>query len=191
MARLDSYVALLTAWNRRINLVSATTIPDVWRRHIADSAQILALAPPEARSWVDLGSGGGLPGLVIAALAAEQRPDLAVRLVESDARKSAFLAEAGRKMGLTVAIETTRIEALSPMPHDVVSARALAPLDRLCTMALPFSGPGTVFLLPKGARFETELTEAARHWHIHAEQIASRTDPDAVILRIKELKPLK
>ena len=187
--RLEAYVTLLKTWNQRINLVAQASLNDVWMRHIADSAQLLDLAPAAARSWVDLGSGAGLPGLVIAALAAEKRPSLAVRLVESDTRKAAFLGAAARAMGLDVAIEAERIEALPATPHDIVSARALAPLDRLCGLSRHFGGPGTVFLFPKGARLESELTDARPNWHIQAEQITSRTDPTATILKVLELEP--
>ena len=188
-ARLEAYIALLTRWNARINLVAPATIEAAWTRHVADSAQLFELAPARASSWIDLGSGAGLPGLVVAALAAERAPDLHVTLVESDTRKAAFLATAAREMDLDVTVGPHRIEALTPRPYDVVSARALAPLDRLCGLAHRFSGPGTVFLFPKGARLDSELTAAIAGWHIHAERIASRTDPEATVLRILELEP--
>jgi 16S rRNA (guanine527-N7)-methyltransferase len=187
--RLDAYVALLTHWNRRINLVSPATVKTVWTRHIADSIQLFDLAPLAASSWLDLGAGAGLPGLPIAALAAEKVPGLHVTLVESDSRKAAFLAAAARAMQLDVTIEPHRIEVLAPRPYDIVSARALAPLGRLCALAHRFSGPGTVFLFPKGARLDSELTAAATSWHIRAERIVSRTDPEATVLRILELEP--
>ncbi len=187
--RLEAYIALLTRWNARINLVSPATIKTVWTRHIADSAQLFDLAPESASSWLDLGSGAGLPGLPVAALAAEKAPDLHVTLVESDTRKAAFLATAAREMDLDVTVEPHRIEALTPRRYDVVSARALAPLGRLCGLAHRFSGRGTVFLFPKGARVDSELTAATAGWHIRAERIASRTDPEATVLRIVELEP--
>ena len=187
--RLETYIAVLTRWNARINLVAPATIDAVWTRHITDSAQLFCLAPESASSWLDLGSGAGLPGLPVAALAAEKAPDLHVTLVESDTRKATFLATAAREMNLDVTVEQRRIEALTPRPYDVVSARALAPLDRLCAQAHRFSGPGTVFLFPKGARLDSELTAATAGWHIRAERIASRTDPKAAVLRILELEP--
>lgn len=187
--RLEAYIALLTRWNARINLVAPATIKTAWTRHVADSAQLLDLAPESASSWLDLGSGAGLPGLPVAALAAEKAPDLHVTLVESDTRKAAFLATAAREMDLDVTVEPHRIEALTPRPYDVVSARALAPLGRLCALAHRFSGRGTVFLFPKGARVDSELTAATAGWHIRAERIASRTDPEATVLRIVELEP--
>ncbi len=187
--RLEAYIALLTRWNARINLVAPATIKTAWTRHVADSAQLFDLAPESASSWLDLGSGAGLPGLPVAALAAEKAPDLHVTLVESDTRKAAFLATAAREMSLDVTVEPSRIEALTPRPYDVVSARALAPLGRLCALAHRFSGRGTVFLFPKGARVDSELTAATAGWHIRAERIASRTDPEATVLRIMELEP--
>jgi 16S rRNA (guanine527-N7)-methyltransferase len=196
-ARIEAHISLLTRWNARINLVSKATIDTVWTRHVADSLQLFDLAPRSASTWIDLGAGAGFPGLVVAALAAEKQPGLHVTLVESDARKAAFMASAARAMGLDVSIEQRRIEALPARPHDVVSARALAPLDRLCSLAHRFSardtgrqaGPGTVFLFPKGARLDSELTAATAHWHIRAERIVSRTDPAATVLRILELEP--
>ena len=187
--RLEAYIALLTRWNARINLVAPATIEAVWTRHVADSAQLFDLAPASASSWIDLGSGAGFPGLVVAALAADKQPGRHVTLVESDTRKAAFLAAAARQMGLDVTVEPRRIEALVPRPFDIVSARALAPLARLCALAYPFSAKGTVFLFPKGRGVNSELTAATAHWHIHAEQIASRTSPEANVLRILELEP--
>ena len=187
--RLEAYIALLTRWNARINLVAPATIKSAWTRHVADSAQLFDLAPESASSWLDLGSGAGLPGLPVAALAAEKAPGLHVTLVESDTRKAAFLATAAREMDLDVTVEPHRIEALTPRPYDVVSARALAPLGRLCALAHRFSGRGTIFLFPKGARVDSEVTAATAGWHIRAERIASRTDPEATVLRIVELEP--
>lgn len=187
--RLEAYIAILTRWNARINLVAQTTLESAWTRHIADSAQLFALAQAGATRWIDLGSGAGLPGLPIAALAAELAPDLRVTLVEGDKRKAAFLATAAREMGLDVSIKPHRIESLTPQAYDVVSARAVAPLARLCGLAHRFSGPGTIYLFPKGAGLDSELTAAAAGWHIRAERIVSRTNPAATVLRILELVP--
>lgn len=189
LARLETLIALLGKWTRRINLVARDSLADPWTRHVADSAQLLPLAPATARTWIDLGSGAGFPGLVIAAIAAERRPGLSVTLVESDQRKSAFLATAAREMGLAPRILSSRAEALPAEPHDVVSARALAPLPRLLALARPFTGPGTVLLLPKGTRADEELTAAAADWHIDHDWVPSVTHPDARILRISEVQP--
>lgn len=186
--RLKTYEILLCKWTRHINLVSATTLPDVWHRHFADSAQLLRLAPEAARSWIDLGSGGGFPGLVVAIMATDQRAGLAVTLVEADARKAAFLQTAARETGTACRILAQRIEDLPAVPHDVVSARALAPLPALLDLAAPLLAPGGIALLPKGARHEYELTAARRDWHIRARAEPSQTDPAASILCIEELQ---
>src|ERR1700761_7198410 len=135
LARLKAYADILADWNARHNLVAKSTLPDLWQRHMWDSAQLAALTPPEARTLADLGSGAGFPGLVLAAM----RPELQVTLVESDARKGAFLGEAGRRMGLKnqPKIVISRIEAAPPTGADVVTARALAPLGQLLVWAAP------------------------------------------------------
>ncbi len=166
--------------------MSKATLETAWDRHVVDSAQLLRLAPEEAKDWVDLGSGGGFPGLVVAALAAEKSPRMRVTLVESDARKCAFLTTAAREMGVKVTVENARIEALAPMRRDVVSARALAPLLRLLEFASSQAGEGTVCLFLKGAGAASELTEAARHWHIRHRTHPSVTDPNAVVLELQE-----
>jgi 16S rRNA (guanine527-N7)-methyltransferase len=187
--RLEIFAACLTRWNARINLMSPKSLPHLWQRHIADSAQLWALAPPNPAHWADLGSGAGLPGLVIAALAAEATPDCNVTLVESDTRKAAFLATAAREMGLSVTIHAKRIDAIPRCVCSVISARALAPLPALLAHADRLALPGVVLLLPKGARVDSELTDAAASWHIEHEKIPSQTDPEGVILRIWEFKP--
>ena len=187
--RLALYLILLERWNARINLVASGSLEDAWARHLADSAQLFDLAPDTARSWIDLGSGAGLPGLPVAALAAEKAPEMRLTLVEADRRKAAFLATAAREMGLRVTVAAERAEAMPAAPHDVVSARALAPLERLCALAQRFKGEGTVFLFPKGERLDSELTAATARWHIRAERVASRTRAGAAILRILELEP--
>ncbi len=187
LERLDAYVACLEKWSRRINLVSPTSLRDVWTRHIADSAQLFPLAPPGARTWLDLGSGAGFPGLVIAAIAAD-RGAPTVTLVDSDTRKAAFLAAAARAMAVSVEIRTERVEALTLRAPEVLSARAFAPLPTLLSHAARLSGPQTVCLLPKGARADSELTEAARRWHYHVTKIASRTDGQATILKITRIE---
>ncbi len=187
--RLALLLELLERWNARINLVAPGSLRDAWTRHVADSAQLIDLAPASARRWIDLGAGGGFPGLPVAAIAAEKAPGLSLTLVESDRRKAAFLATAAREMGLTVSVEARRVEHVPAEPYDVVSARALAPLPRLCALGYRFRGPGTIFLFPKGERLDSELTAATAHWHIDAERVASRTHPGASILKILELEP--
>ena len=185
--RLDAFVALLARWSARINLVAPSTLPEVWTRHVEDAAQLLPLAPPAAQRWIDLGSGAGLPGLVVAACAAERRPGIEMTLVESDGRKAAFLRAAAAEMGLDVAVEARRIEALAPRTVDVVSARALSRLPRLLAQAEPFLAPATVALFPKGATWRDELTAARAHWNMRVDAPPSATHPDAVVLRLSEI----
>lgn len=186
--RLTAYEALLRKWNVAINLVSPQTLSQVWTRHFLDSAQIFALGPDTARTWADLGSGGGFPGLVIAVLAAEKRPDLAVTLVESDRRKSAFLITAARELGLSVAVKSERIEALAPLQADILSARALAPLTDLLGFAERHLAPGGICLFPKGARWREELAPARERWSFQLDPHPSETESEAVILQIDGVK---
>ena len=198
LARLSIYAALLEKWQKAINLVAPKTLPELWERHFLDSAQLFALAPPGTRRWLDLGSGGGFPGLVIAAMGLEPERNLNVHLVESDQRKCAFLREAARAMGAPVLVHTQRIEAVEPAalhaamggPPGVISARALAALEELLPLAHRLAGPETVYLLPKGRQAGDELTGARRYWTIaQLEQLPSQTDPAANILRIRGLQP--
>ena len=185
--QLNVYVSLLRLWQPRINLVANATLAEVWQRHIADSAQIVALAPPAPRNWLDLGSGGGFPGLVVAIMlrAAGTR----VTLVESDRRKCAFLAEVARQTGITVEIQTARIEQTATQGMlgavDVVSARALAPLVRLISLSLPFFGGETIGIFPKGRGAESEIAEARATWAFDAETIPSLTDEAARIVLVR------
>lgn len=183
--RLDLLVALLRQWNDRINLVAPSTLTDVWRRHVLDSAQLWPHRPQHARRWADMGSGAGFPGLVIAAIAADAQPDLRVTLIESDARKCVFLAEASRAMGIGPEILSRRIVSLENPVYDVVSARALAPLKRLIPMAKRLIAPAGVHLYLKGAAAEDELTEAALAGH-SVQTVPSLTDPSGVVVRLTE-----
>lgn len=185
-ARLAVLASLLEKWNPRINLVSRNTLNSLWERHILDSAQVFRLAPEGARSWADLGSGGGFPGLVVAAMAADEQPDMHVTLIESDARKCVFLSTAAREMEVHVTVLTARIEKVEAGPFDVISARALAALPKLLELSAHLGHERTVRLFPKGAGAASELTEAERAWHIRCRSHASLTDRDAVILEILE-----
>jgi 16S rRNA (guanine527-N7)-methyltransferase len=179
LARLEAYAALLTRWSQRINLVGRETLADLWRRHFLDSAQLWPLVPDGARSLVDLGSGAGFPGLVLAILGMD-----GVELIEADSRKAAFLREAARIAEAPVMIRPCRIAAVPPHPVNVVTARALAPLDRLIGLACPFLGPDTVCLFPKGERAEQELTLARKSWTMTASLHHSMADPRGVVLRL-------
>jgi 16S rRNA (guanine527-N7)-methyltransferase len=188
--RLDRFVALLLDWQRRINLIAPSTEVKVWTRHVADSLQLLTLAP-EARRWVDLGSGGGFPGLVIAcALADAERAE--VHLVESNAKKAAFLREAARVTGAPAVIHAARIEDFvdnAPVGIEVVTARALAPLVDLLATAYPLLQRGVLGVFPKGQAAASELTVAGKRWKIRASLEVSRTDPQARIVIVRGLEP--
>jgi 16S rRNA (guanine527-N7)-methyltransferase len=184
MARLEAFVALLGLWQRRIHLVAPAELASLWPRHVLDSAQLLPLLPEGCRSLVDLGSGGGFPGLVLAILGVPE-----VHLVEADLRKAAFLREAARITGSSgVHVHACRIEALAPFPVDAVTARALAPLPRLLTLAAPWLALGATGIFPKGRGVAAELTEAARSWTMTVERLPSATAADGCILRIREAR---
>lgn len=187
MDRLDGFVSLLTRWNSKINLVAPATIPNMWQRHIEDSAQVFALAPKNAHQWVDLGSGGGLPGVVCAILAAEHIPDCHFTLIESDKRKSAFLMVVARELALKIEVLPVRAEDVPPKKADVVSARALAPLPQLLAWVDRHLADGGIALLPKGKTWEEELATARADWMFHVVSHISQTDPAARLLAIKEL----
>lgn len=190
LARLDRFVAVLLAWQRRINLIAASTESQLWTRHVADSLQLLALAP-QARIWVDLGSGGGFPGLVIACALAETA-GARVHLVDSSAKKAAFLRAAVRATGASATVHAARIDDFvrsAPEPIEVVTARALAPLPELLAMAYPLLKKGARGLFPKGQDVAGELTESAKCWKIRAGLALSRTDPDARIVVVRGLEP--
>lgn len=173
---LEAHVTLLKSWNRRINLVGATTLGDPWRRHVLDSAQLVPHIPPRARI-VDIGSGAGFPGLVLAAMGAGE-----VHLVESDQKKAAFLSEALRITGIAATLHATRLERLQPFAADIVTARAVAPLPELLELAAPFLGPHTRCLFLKGRGAGDELTLAAKHWKMETRLVPSLSDPGGMVV---------
>jgi len=181
--RLRAYADLLTTWQRRINLVGARTLEDLWRRHMLDSAQLFPLLPAGTQSLLDLGSGAGFPGLVLAILGVPN-----VHLVESDARKCAFLQEAARLTGTSVAIHRRRIEAIEPFPVDVITARACAPLSKLLGFVEPFLSPSTICVFPKGRKADEELTDSQKNWMIETTRIPSLSDPGARILILEDIR---
>lgn len=184
---LQGFVALLAKWNPVVNLVAPASLPDAWVRHIQDSAQLLPLAG-DRRIWADLGTGGGLPGMVVAIISRETCPDRQVTLVESDQRKAAFLLEAARLYAPGTRVLAERIEQAAPLNADVVSARALAPLDRLIPLVARHMAPGGMALLPKGRGVEAELASARRAWDFAVESLPSRTDPQGAILKLTECR---
>lgn len=187
MERLNHYVALLKTWNAKINLVSPNTLSEVWTRHILDSAQLYSTAKLESGIWVDIGSGGGFPGLVIAILADDSATGQETVLIESDQRKCTFLRTVAREVDVPVRVIAERIEAVEPLFADVVSARALAPLETLIGYVNRHIAPNGKALLPKGARWKQEVESARKTWNFEIETHRSLTSPDAVILEIGEI----
>jgi 16S rRNA (guanine527-N7)-methyltransferase len=187
----STYEALLRQWQKTINLVAPSTLDTIWSRHFADSAQLLALAPPDARRWLDLGSGAGFPALVLAIMLAD-RPDAKVTLVESDTRKAAFLGEVARRTGAPVEIRPERIEKVATQsklgPVDVITARALAPLPRLLELAAPAFSDHTVGLFLKGREAETEVDAARERWTFAGELQPSVTDVSGRIVVVRALE---
>lgn len=186
--RLKLFAGLLEDWSMRHNLVSAASLRDVWRRHIWDSAQLLDLVPAEAISSVDLGSGAGFPGLILALLLRNRLGFRAV-LYEATRKKCDFLAAAAGRLGIAVEIRNARIEMAPLEAFDLVTARACAPLPQLLLYAQPFQGAGTVNLFLKGQSVGSELTEAHKIWNMHVQERPSRSDPSGIILVIEQLQP--
>jgi 16S rRNA (guanine527-N7)-methyltransferase len=186
--RLDMFVEALLLWQQRMNLVASSTLPHIWTRHIADSLQLVALAP-EARAWVDLGAGGGFPGIPIAC-ALVDKSGTTVHLIESNGKKASFLREAVRVTGVAAQVHQQRAEKFGESFQEtvhVVTARALAPLKTLCEQAFPLIARGAVGIFPKGQDVEAELTEAAKYWSIEAEKVPSKTSPEGCIVVIRGL----
>jgi 16S rRNA (guanine527-N7)-methyltransferase len=187
--RLDVIVAQLRKWQPRINLVAPSTMSDLEGRHVRDSLQLLPLAP-HAQTWVDLGSGGGFPGLVVAAVLAE-RPSASVTLIESNAKKCAFLRETARIAELPVRVVCERIERAIPDlpgPVDVVSARALKPPSGLLEFGAPLIQAGAVGLFPKGQDVDDEIATALRTWNFAHDLIQSSTEAHARIVRVTSVE---
>lgn len=188
-ARLDRYVDLLVEWQAKTNLIAPSTLPTLWTRHVADSLQLLALAPA-ARTWVDLGSGGGFPGVVLACAMAEHE-GAAVHLVERNAKKAAFLREALRVTNAAGAIHLADIgdyvDSFSA-PVDCITARALAPLHMLLDYVEPLMKRGAKALFLKGQDVESELTEATKYWNINPHLHPSRTGGQGWIVELETIE---
>lgn len=178
--KLNRYETLLRKWQGAINLVAPSTLPELRRRHFQDSLQLVPLIPPGAKTLVDLGSGAGFPGLVLALATG-----LETHLIESDQRKAEFLRAVSRETGASVTVHAKRIEQVPPFPADVVTARALAALPVLLGYAARFAGPRTVALFPKGRAAEAELTSLPPSPKMTIDLHPSRTDSDAVLIRIE------
>lgn len=203
LSRLSTYVDLLAEWNQRLNLVAESTLPDVWRRHIWDSAQLAPLIATGAKTIVDLGSGAGFPGLVLAILLGDRdsgigdrafpnhdpRTPITVHLIESTQKKCRFLEAVIAATGAQAQVHCARAEEVNGLKADVVTARAVAPLDRLLPLAYPFFKPATVGLFLKGRSLNDELTGATKSWRLDATPIPSRSDPSGFVLRVTGLTP--
>lgn len=187
--RLDRYVEVLLRWQSKINLVSPSTLGELWTRHVADSLQLIPLAP-QARIWADLGSGGGFPGLPIA-LAGER--ETKVHLIESNGKKAAFLREAVRVTGARAVVHQERAEKFGESCVEsvhVVTARAVAPLKTLCDQAFPLLRGGAIAIFPKGQDVDVELTHAAKYWRLDASKVPSKTSSAGSIVVIRSLEPI-
>lgn len=187
LARLKLYASMLQDWNERHNLVSQGSLADLWRRHFLDSAQLVALIPRTATSLVDLGSGAGFPGMVLAEMLRD-RQGFRVALYESTGKKADFLRAVADRLSLpSVVVRQARLEDAAPESFDLITARACAPLERLLPYAQRFWGPDTIALLLKGQNVEGELTEARKSWRMELERHPSMSDASGVILEIREL----
>lgn len=186
--RLKEYEKLLFKWNAKINLVSKSTLDNFWNRHVLDSAQFLSSVGEKAGKWVDLGSGGGLPGLVVAILSDEIEPVNKLFLVEADVRKAVFLKTVCRELGLKVEVYNNRIEELPPMSANIVSARALAPLKTLCLYAKNYLEKDGVAVFAKGENWKAELVEAQKKWIFSYEAVKSTLHEGSVVLVLRGIK---
>jgi 16S rRNA (guanine527-N7)-methyltransferase len=190
LGRLDDYVSLLLKWQKAINLVAPSTLGSMWTRHIVDCAQIADLGVGH-RSWADLGSGAGFPGLVIAIVAAERNPSTEVHLIESDQRKASFLSEAVRVTAAPAIVHPLRIEDVVPRlvgRVTAVAARALAPLTRLLELAEPLLTTGADGFFPKGQALESELEQAAARFEFDKRLVPSITDRTGRIVIVSKLR---
>lgn len=185
---LNQFADEIRKWNSRINLVSSSTVDEIWHRHIHDSAQLFEYLRPTDKIWADLGSGAGFPGMVIAILAKNLKPDLKVSLIEKDQRKSEFLKHVARLTDTPINVRNERIENIDPLRADVISARALAPVSKLLTLAVPHLNPEGICVFLKGRNLDSELTEARSFWQMNVERKPSRTSSDGTILKVKDIR---
>ena len=186
--KLKEYEKLLTKWNSKINLVSKATLRDFWNRHILDSVQVFCSIGEKTGKWADFGSGGGFPGLVLAILSDEFGVSNSLCLIEADVRKSVFLRTVCRELGLVVDVFNNRIEKISPMLVDVVSARALAPLKTLCFYAESHLNENGIAVFAKGENWESELLEAQKKWIFDYDVVTSKLHQGSVILVLRGIK---
>lgn len=187
IVKLEDFAELTKKWNPRINLVAKSTIPELWSRHIIDSAQLFRFASPQPRHWLDIGSGGGFPGIVMAAIALEKSPETQFTLIESDQRKAAFLRTAVRELSLNATVIADRVELTEPQGADIISARALSALTELFPHIVRHSAPNGIAILPKGKLHLQEIQQAKEEWRFDVETHPSMTDSQASILVVKDI----
>lgn len=185
--RLDIYAALLRKWNPVINLVASSTLDTLWERHFLDSSQLWEKAPEKLTTWCDIGTGGGFPGLILSILAKEKDPDRQTICIESDLRKATFLRTVIRETDLKARVVSARIESAPPESADIISCRALAPLNKLMGYAKRHLSPSGQCLFLKGENYQVEIQEALETWRFEYDTYPSKTNPDAVILKIGDL----
>lgn len=190
IARLEAFSALTEKWTPKINLIARSTVSNIWERHVIDSVQLYKFAPQTYRRWVDLGSGGGFPGIVMAIIGKTAQPNAEFVLIESDQRKAAFLRTASRELDLAVNVIAQRIEIAQPQDADVVSARALTALSGLFPLTQRHLLADGTALFHKGRQSQQEVTEAQKNWSFDLEDYPSITDPEARILRIQRINAL-
>ena len=183
---LEAFAKLLMRWTSRINLVGSADDFELWDRHIMDCTRLIDLIPPGRRRYLDIGTGAGLPGLVIAIL----RPDLEAILIEADRRKCAFLRAVRRELSLAISIHCSRIESVDPVAADVISARALAPLSQLLDLSVPHGRQETMYLFPKGARWEQEVLTAREKWSFDVKPVFPARGSAGPILQIKNVSEI-
>lgn len=188
---LEDYCVSLLTWSRAINLVSNAKDANLWHRHILDCAQLWSLRHPETKAWADIGTGGGLPGLVMAIIGRELSPQTRFHLVESDKRKVAFLRFVQSRQDLTLVLHAERIETLPPIGAQTLSARALAPLHQLLGFAARHLDTGGTALFPKGRKFKEEIDDAKKKWNFLVEEQPSKVDSGARILQVTSIQPLR
>ncbi len=186
--RLNEFCLMVKKWNERINLISRNTVPNIWERHVVDSLQLVSLIDRPVNRWVDLGSGGGFPAIVLAIQNADVQFADEIALVESDVRKSVFLETVIRELGLNAFVMRSRIENIPDLAADVVSARALASLTQLLGFSVKHGKPESISLFPKGKKWQTEVAEARICWQFEYDVYPSKTSDDSVILSISGVR---
>ena len=185
--KLERFAELTRKWNPSINLIAKSTVPDIWTRHILDSVQLYKFAPNSPSHWLDIGSGGGFPGVVMSAIAAELSPTTKFTYIESDQRKATFLRTAVRELGLNATVIADRVELANPQDADVITARALSALNELFPHIIRHLTEGGIAILPKGKSFQQEIIQARSDWHFEVEAHQSMTDEQARILVVKDI----